>query len=94
DGDVPWLVCGGSGYSLRRQRRRGPVLREGGDPVADSLAFHGRSGHGRTLRRPYSAVRIDVAAGEPLRLRATGLLAMKAEGRWHEECVPLPLAAG
>lgn len=96
DGGVPWVVCGGSGYSLRRQRREGAVLREGngetGEPVAESRLFIGRSGHGSRLRRPYSAVRIDVAAGEGLRLSGTALLAEKAGGSWREVDVPLPLA--
>ena len=28
DAHIPWVICGGSGYSLRRQRPEGPELRE------------------------------------------------------------------
>ena len=57
---IPWVVCGGSGFSLRRQRKEGDVLEEYGQPVAKSHLFLGRSGHGSQKRRPYSALRVDV----------------------------------
>jgi 3',5'-cyclic AMP phosphodiesterase CpdA len=95
DAHLPLVVCGGSGYSLRRQRREGPVLHEeidpGGAEVARSALFLGRIGHGRALRRPYSAVRIDVGGGRPLRLEGRALVAEKAGGRWQAGEVPLPL---
>ncbi len=87
DARIPWLICGGSGYSLRRQRPEGPELLEGPPGaervVARSRLFLGRSGRGSALRRVYSALRVDVAAGTPLRLTLTPLVAEKAEGRWH-----------
>ena len=88
DAHIPWLICGGSGYSLRRQRREGPELLEGpaGSErvVARSRLFLGRSGRGSSLRRSYSALRVDVAAGTPLKLTLTPLVAEKAEGRWRQ----------
>jgi 3',5'-cyclic AMP phosphodiesterase CpdA len=87
DGGILWLICGGSGYSLRRQRAEGPVLLERrGDrlrPVATSDWFLGRSGRGADLRRPYTALRVDVEAGRPLRFRLTPLIAEKLRHRWH-----------
>jgi hypothetical protein len=88
DARIPWVICGGSGYSLRRQRSEGRLLSErldGGErAVARSELFVGRSGRGSTLRRPYSALRVDVAQGRPLRFRLTPLLAEKLPGRhWH-----------
>jgi hypothetical protein len=87
DAHIPWAICGGSGYSLRRQRRDGPDLLEGPAGcvrvVARSRLFLGRSGRGSSLRRSYSALRVDVAAGTPLKLTLTPLVAEKAEGRWH-----------
>lgn len=87
DAHIPWLICGGSGYSLRRQRREGPDLLEGpaGSErvVARSRLFLGRSGRGSGLRRSYSALRVDVAAGTPLTLTLTPLVAEKAEGQWR-----------
>jgi hypothetical protein len=87
DSGIPWAICGGSGYSLRRQRPEGPELREGPSGadrvVARSRLFLGRSGRGANLRRAYSALRVDVAAGSPLRLTLTPLVAEKAEGQWQ-----------
>lgn len=65
DSDINWIVCGGSGYSLRRQRSEGVDLMESGKRVARSRFFLGRSGRGKQKRRPYSAVRIDVRSGTP-----------------------------
>jgi len=87
DARIPWAICGGSGYSLRRQRREGPELLEGpaGSErvVARSRLFLGRSGRGPSLRRTYSALRVEVAAGTPLKLTLTPLVAEKAEGQWR-----------
>ncbi|MDM7951819.1 MAG: metallophosphoesterase [Cyanobium sp. CZS 25K] len=92
DAHIPWAICGGSGYSLRRQRPEGPALLEGpagaGRVVARSRLFLGRSGRGAALRRAYSALRVDVAAGTPLKLTLTPLVAEKAAGRWHPYRLP------
>jgi hypothetical protein len=92
DAHIPWAICGGSGYSLRRQRPEGPELLEGpaGSKrvVARSRLFLGRSGRGAALRRAYSALRVEVAAGTPLKLTLTPLVAEKAEGRWHPYRLP------
>ncbi|MFU8883927.1 MAG: metallophosphoesterase [Cyanobacteriota bacterium] len=88
DAGIPWVVCGGSGYSLRRQRPQGPVLRAAdGTPLAHSRLFHGRHGHGAQLRRCYSGLRVEVSAGSPPRFTLTPLVAEQAGGRWH--CRPL-----
>jgi hypothetical protein len=73
DANTNWLVCGGSGFSLRRQREEGPDVTEffgqtGVDEqrlVARSKLFVGRSGQGAHRRRPYSFLRIDVQPGTP-----------------------------
>ncbi|MBD2209950.1 metallophosphoesterase [Nostoc linckia FACHB-104] len=70
DSHIPWIVCGGSGFSLRRQREEGPEVREMmGDEeklVARSQLFLGRSGQGSNKHRPYSCLRIDVKGeGQP-----------------------------
>lgn len=61
DSHINWIICGGSGFSLRRQRREGPELMETFDgnedstrKVARSLLYIGRSGRGSQKRRPYS----------------------------------------
>ncbi|MEG4805689.1 metallophosphoesterase [Microcoleus sp. ARI1-B5] len=38
DSGINWIVCGGSGHSLRRQRPEGPVLQEASSPEAYRLA--------------------------------------------------------
>ncbi len=87
DAHIPWAICGGSGYSLRRQRPEGPELLEGPPGservVARSRLFLGRSGRGSALRRAYSALRVDVTAGTPLKLTLTPLVAEKAHGAWR-----------
>ncbi|HEY9650661.1 MAG TPA: metallophosphoesterase [Coleofasciculaceae cyanobacterium] len=73
DSHIHWIVCGGSGHSLRRQRREGSELIETfekgeGDrtrSVAKSLLYIGRHGRATKKRRPYSFLRIDVQSGCP-----------------------------
>lgn len=69
DAFTNWIVCGGSGFSLRRQRLEGSDLMEphGNEErlVATSELFLGRSGQGLQKRRPYSGIRIDVKDGRP-----------------------------
>jgi len=87
DAYIAWLICGGSGYSLRRQRQEGPDLlenfHEDEQVVATSHLFLGRIGKSDSLKRPYSGLRIDVNEGEPLTLTATPLVAEKSDGVWH-----------
>jgi hypothetical protein len=92
DAHIPWAICGGSGYSLRRQRPEGPELMEGpaGSErvVARSRLFLGRSGRGSSLRRSYSALRVEVAAGTPLKLTLTPLVTEKSHGQWQPRLGP------
>ena len=95
DSFVPWIICGGSGYSLRRQRREGADLCERldgqGGTIARSNLFAGRQGHGRQLRRPYSALRIDVCRGSPLHLKGTLLIAQKGRAGWSDQTIDFPI---
>ena len=73
DSHIHWIVCGGSGHSLRRQRVEGSELMEtfrdseGSHTrlVARSQLYVGRHSQGKKKRRPYSFLRIDVQAGDP-----------------------------
>jgi hypothetical protein len=53
DSGINWIVCGGSGHSLRRQRPEGPVLEELASPQAYQLGrATGRSPAIETSTRP------------------------------------------
>ncbi|MEL6471162.1 MAG: metallophosphoesterase [Cyanobacteria bacterium J06623_4] len=83
---IPWVVCGGSGFSLRRQRKEGPVLEEYGQPVAESHLFLGRAGYGSKTRRPYSALRVDVRfdpdSAQPPQFVLRPLVCERYQGEW------------
>jgi hypothetical protein len=86
DAHIPWIVCGGSGYSLRRQRSQGNELTEQVDGhervVATSERFLGRTGKGSTLKRPYTALRIEVNDGTPLQLSVVPLVSEQGSEGW------------
>ncbi|WP_413162938.1 metallophosphoesterase [Capilliphycus salinus ALCB114379] len=88
DSNMNWIVCGGSGYSLRRQKPDGPELYEefegeqNSRPVAKSKLFVGRHGHGKSKRRPYSGLRIDVRDGQPPQFFVQPLVAERVHSQW------------
>ncbi len=88
DAHIPWVVCGGSGYSLRRQRPEGPVITETIDgqtrTVAKSHLYLGRTGNSKHLKRPYSGLRVEVSSDNPPKLTLTPLVAEKFDGHWKE----------
>ncbi|MEM9803660.1 MAG: metallophosphoesterase [Cyanobacteria bacterium P01_D01_bin.56] len=88
DANIPCLVCGGSGYSLRRQRSNGPEVYEVIDgksqQVATSHLFIGRNGQGSQKRRPYSGLRIDVKAGQPPKFVVKPIVVEKFQHKWHQ----------
>jgi Calcineurin-like phosphoesterase len=90
DSNLNWIVCGGSGFSLRRQREEGSELFE---TVADSEGTHtrlvarshlfvGRNGHGSQKRRPYSFLRIDVQTGTPPRFVVRPYVVERFQQQW------------
>ena len=92
---IPWVICGGSGFSLRRQRKEGPILKEFDQPVAKSHLFVGRSNR----RRPYSGLRVDVTfsgKGKDQRpqFALRPLIAERYQGKWKSyEMAPILLHA-
>ncbi|MBM0742656.1 metallophosphoesterase [Phormidium sp. CLA17] len=90
DADTNWIVCGGSGFSLRRQRLEGSELLEGlGQPysVARSQLFIGRTGQGSQKRRPYSFIRIDVEDGCPPKFTVRPYIAEWYQRKWKEYAI-------
>jgi hypothetical protein len=93
DSGINWIVCGGSGYSLRRQRNEGPDLMETIEDagkehqrlVARSHLFIGRNGYGYQKRRPYSSLRIDVKGGSPPKFVIRPLVAEWFHRQWHNQ---------
>lgn len=83
DSHIHWMICGGSGFSLRRQRPEGPDLMENGSLVARSHLFIGRNGQGSEKRRPYSCLRIDVKGGCPPKFIIRPLVAEWYHRQWH-----------
>jgi hypothetical protein len=86
DANIPCLVCGGSGYSLRRQRDEGPDVFEEIDGqslmVATSHLFLGREKHGFSKRSPYSCLRIEVQDGTPPQFIVRPIVAEKSQHQW------------
>lgn len=91
DANLNWVVCGSSGYSLRRQREEGAEIMErfvqDGKTsyrlVAKSQLFIGRTGHGSKKRRPYSFLRIDVEEGNPARFIIRPMVVEYLNHQWH-----------
>ena len=88
DSNINWIVCGGSGFSLRRQRSEGLELTESygidgkNRKVARSLLFVGRNGYGLKKRRPYSFLRIDVQDGRPPKFIVRPFISERFEHQW------------
>ncbi|ACK73108.1 metallophosphoesterase [Gloeothece citriformis PCC 7424] len=90
DSNLNWIICGGSGHSLRRQRKEGSVLIENPLPdnskhqeIGRSKLFIGRNGHGSHKRRPYSFLRIDVSEGTPPQYTIRPFVAERYQGEWN-----------
>ena len=89
DSFTNWVVCGGSGYSLRDQRGQGPHLNEAsgkGDErvIATSDLYVGRNCADCDGGKAYSALRVDISEGLPLRIQLTPLISNREENGWNE----------
>lgn len=88
DSHLNWIVCGGSGHSLRRQRTEGPELMENVEgnvcTVARSHLYIGRHGLGLKKRRPYSFLRIDVFDGSPPKFIVRPFIAELSQRQWSD----------
>ncbi|MGP1382062.1 MAG: metallophosphoesterase [Thainema sp.] len=93
DSHIDWLVCGGSGYSLRRQRAEGGNLFDSDrleqpkvpdEIIARSHLFLGRNGKGSHKHRPYSFLKINVQPGDPPRFEVCPFVVEKYRGQWQD----------
>ena len=91
DSRINWIVCGGSGHSLRRQRREGSILFQDANlnsqPIGQSHLFLGRYGSGKNKKRPYSFLRIDVQAVDKPQFTVTPYVAEWHQLQWNEYAI-------
>ncbi|WP_017651985.1 metallophosphoesterase [Fortiea contorta] len=91
DSHINCIISGGSGRRPRRQRPEGTELMETFSElgntsirkVADSHLFVGRSDYLFQKQLPYSAVRIDVQDGSPLKFIVRPLIAERVGEKWY-----------
>lgn len=93
DSNINWVICGGSGYSLRRQREEGTEIEEDDRIVAKSQLFVGRTGQGKDKQRPYSFLRIDVMDGEPVKFVLRPYVSEWSQRQWHDRALD-PIVIG
>lgn len=100
DAHTNWVVCGGSGYSLRNQRREGPEIRENMPQGEQKLMARSELYIGRGWPQAeggggaYSALRVDICSGRPLRIRLTPLVSSRQDQEWTQHAmdpIDLPL---
>ncbi|MEL6263601.1 MAG: metallophosphoesterase [Cyanobacteria bacterium J06626_6] len=95
DSQMDWLVCGGSGFGLRRQRRMGKdllenVFRRGRsetDVVAESQLYAGVHGSSRKQRKFHSFVRIDVQPHQPEKIVVCPFIVTMVDGKWQTKAL-------
>jgi 3',5'-cyclic AMP phosphodiesterase CpdA len=91
DSYIDWIVCGGSGHSLRRQRKEGTVLFQNADlnarGIGQSRLYVGRQGSGKKRKKPYSYLRIDVKAGDRPEFTVNSYVAEWYQRQWNEYAV-------
>ena len=91
DSYINWIVCGGSGHSLRRQRAEGAVLYQDAElnsqPIGQSHLYLGRNGSGKAKKRPYSFLRIDVQAGNKPKFTIKPYVAEWHQHQWREYAI-------
>ncbi len=98
DSNMNWIVCGGSGYSLRRQREEGTEITESFEDaeeriVAKSQLFVGRTGQGTQKQRPYSFVRIEVTADDPVKFVLHPYVSEWSKRQWYDRALA-PIVIG
>ena len=98
DREINWVICGGSGYGLRPQRRDGPELIEQDEAghqrvIASNHLFIGRDWSGTSEGDAYSGLRIDIAEGKPLTITVQPLVSCRTSQGWMD-ADPAPITLG
>jgi hypothetical protein len=87
DRGIKWVICGGSGFSLRRQRQEGNVLQERINgrvqDVAVSHQFLGKTGRGAHKKHAYSFLQVDVLPGRDLKFNLKPQVAEYHQHQWQ-----------
>jgi hypothetical protein len=87
DRGIKWAICGGSGFSLRRQRTEGNILQERVDgklqDVALSHQFLGKTGRGANKYHAYSFLQVDVLPGQTLKFQLKPQVAEYHQLEWQ-----------
>lgn len=87
DRGMKWAICGGSGFSLRRQRTEGNILQERVDgklhDVARSHQFLGKTGRGANKYHAYSFLQVDVLPGQTLKFNLKPQVAEYHQLEWQ-----------
>jgi uncharacterized protein YjiS (DUF1127 family) len=87
DRNIKWVICGGSGFSLRRQRPAGATLQELLDgqlqDVAISRQFLGKTGRKANKQHAYSFLQVDVAPGRELKFTLKPQVAEYHQQQWR-----------
>ena len=98
DREINWVICGGSGYGLRMQRREGAELIEednagNSSVIASNNLFIGRNWNGCAEGDAYSGMRVDIAEGKPLTMTLRPLVSSRTSKGWVD-AEPGPITLG
>lgn len=101
DANIDWLVCGGSGLDLRRQRSSGSQILESltvegcstTELVAESVLYAGLHGQKEKKQHFHSFVRIDVPPGDLRRLVICPFVVVKGRFGWQTNALD-PIVVG
>lgn len=100
DAATDWLVCGGSGTGLRRQRSSEKMILENffergrSDTrlVAQSQVYAGAHGTRRASHNFHSFVRIDIQPHQQQIIRICPFIITLIQGQWHSRALnPIPI---
>ena len=87
DSHINWLICGGGGHSVRRQKSGDiAIAKKQNDldtQLAQSRLFLGCKGHGIYQKKLYSCLRIDVLSGNTPQFQVRPLVAEQAYQNWY-----------